>query len=273
MADSRKILFTDLDATLLSSDKTVSEGNLRAIGEMVRLGHKFVLASGRPLLSVLKIAGRYGWDAPGYYISSYNGGLVYDCGEKKDILVHSLGLEDVQFLLSEAHKAGLHAHTYDREHVVSLYDTPELNRYIKGIAMPKLVIDDLAKHFAGDPPIKAIVISYEGRERLSAFQKSVRGYTDGRLSYTFSNPNFLEYAHILSSKGASLTFLADFLGIPVENTIACGDEENDRSMIEAAGLGVVMQNGTDAVKNYADYITTADNDHDGIAEVINRFIL
>ena len=67
--------------------------------------------------------------------------------------------------------------------------------------------------------------------------------------------------------------MADFLGIPVENTIACGDEENDCSMIEAAGLGVVMQNGTDAVKNYADYITTADNDHDGIAEVIDRFIL
>ncbi|MBQ7562442.1 MAG: HAD family phosphatase [Lachnospiraceae bacterium] len=273
MADSKKLLFTDLDATLLSSDKTVSNGNLSAIGEMIKRGHKFVLASGRPLLSVLKIAEQYGWDGPGYYISSYNGGLVYDCGAKKDILIHSIALSDVRFLLTEAHKAGLHAHTYDREHVVSLYDTPELNRYIKGIRMPKLVVDDLEGHFAADPPIKAIVISYEGRERLSAFQKSVRDYTDGRLSYTFSNPNFLEYAHILSSKGASLSFLAEFLGIAMENTIACGDEENDLSMIEAAGTGVVMQNGTDAVKSHADYITTADNDHDGIAEVIYHFIL
>ncbi len=270
---SSKLLFTDLDETLLCSDKSISEGNLKAIREMVKEGHKFVLATGRPLKSALQIATRYGFDKNGYYISSYNGGLIYDCERGENLLTHAISIKDVRFLLTKAHEAGLHSHTYDSEHVVSLYDTPELNRYIKGISMPKLVINDLASHFEKNPPIKAIVISYEGKDRLEAFQKSVRSYTDGRLSHTFSNPNFLEYADIRSSKGLSLSFLADQLGIRIEDTIACGDEENDRSMIEAAGIGVVMKNGTEVMKKYADYVTKADNNHDAIKEVIHRFVL
>ena len=52
-----------------------------------------------------------------------------------------------------------------------------------------------------------------------------------------------------------------------------GDEENDITMIEAAAVGVCMANGRPAVKECADVITAQDNDHDGIAEVIDRFIL
>ena len=64
--------------------------------------------------------------------------------------------------------------------------------------------------------------------------------------------------------------LADILGIPVENTYAAGDEQNDISMIEAAGCGIAMANATDLVKASADVITTYDNDHDGLAEFIEK---
>ncbi len=58
-----------------------------------------------------------------------------------------------------------------------------------------------------------------------------------------------------------------------ENLMACGDGLNDRSMIAYAGVGVAMQNAEQPVKDCADYVTAADNDHDGVAEAVEKFIL
>ncbi len=268
----KKLLVTDLDGTLLSADKTISEENLKAIGQMVSAGHKFAFATGRPIQSALKISERYGFNTEGFYISSFNGGLIYDCGKKKDIFIQGMKKEDAKYILDKAHEAGIHAHTYDKTSVVSQYDTRELNRYIKGINMPKKVVRDITEYLTVDPN-KAIVISDEGREKLNEFRKSISSFSDGRFSYTFSNPIFLEYSNINASKGASLKYMADLFNIPIEDTLACGDEENDLSMVEAGGIGIVMANGTDYMKERADYVTKADNDHDAIAEVIRNFIL
>ena len=63
------------------------------------------------------------------------------------------------------------------------------------------------------------------------------------------------------------------LGLTRENLMACGDGLNDRSMIAYAGVGVAMQNAEQPVKDCADYVTTADNNHDGVAEAVEKFIL
>ena len=63
------------------------------------------------------------------------------------------------------------------------------------------------------------------------------------------------------------------MGLGRENLMACGDGLNDRSMIAYAGVGVAMQNAEGPVKAVADYVTAADNDHDGVAEAVEKFIL
>ena len=63
------------------------------------------------------------------------------------------------------------------------------------------------------------------------------------------------------------------LSIDIQNAYAAGDERNDISMIEAAGVGVAMKNAVEEAKAAADYITENDNNHDGIAEVIDKLIL
>ncbi len=73
-----------------------------------------------------------------------------------------------------------------------------------------------------------------------------------------------------AKKGNALKFLADYLKIPVEGTIAFGDGLNDVSMIEAAGLGIAMENSCKEVLDAADFVTT-DCDHDGVAEGIKKF--
>ena len=74
------------------------------------------------------------------------------------------------------------------------------------------------------------------------------------------------------SKGNAVAKLCEELGLTAENVMAIGDEENDISMIEFAGIGVAMENAVPAVKEAANEITV-DNDHDGVAKVIEKFAL
>ena len=63
------------------------------------------------------------------------------------------------------------------------------------------------------------------------------------------------------------------LSIPIADAVAAGDEANDISMLRAAGVGAAMCNGIQAAKEAADYVTQRDNNHDGIEEVIRKFML
>ena len=75
------------------------------------------------------------------------------------------------------------------------------------------------------------------------------------------------------NKGWAVEELCRRLGIPITDAVAAGDEANDISMLRAAGVGAAMCNGIPAAKEAADYVTQRDNNHDGIAEVIERFLL
>ena len=81
-----------------------------------------------------------------------------------------------------------------------------------------------------------------------------------------NSPFFIEAVPLGVAKDGSLAALLEHMGLGRENLMACGDGLNDRSMIEYAGVGVAMQNAEEPVKAVADYVTAADNDHDGVAE-------
>ena len=108
---------------------------------------------------------------------------------------------------------------------------------------------------------------------LVDFRAEMRKTTEGKLFDVFSKPEMLEFSHMQSNKGAAVKFMADFYKVPVADTIAVGDEENDCPMIEAAGVGVAMANASQVAKDIADYVTVNDNNHSGITEVIEKFVL
>lgn len=74
------------------------------------------------------------------------------------------------------------------------------------------------------------------------------------------------------NKGNGLLALAQYLGITREQIMACGDSDNDYSMIKAAGLGVAMENGLEEIKRIADKVTLS-NDQDGVAYAIEQWVL
>ena len=276
-----KLLFTDLDGTLLDDAKNISESDMASIHAMIAAGHKFVMTTGRPLTSVKRIAEKYGFLKPGYFLVSFNGGLIYDCGLGDSILTRRISVDQVKYIMDEAHKRGMHAHTYAGDLVVSEYETEQLKTYCRLMQMDYVVVDDIRKYY-GDkgpinvvvkPPIKVNVITPFEHSSLVDFRADMRTVTADKLFDVFSKPEMLEFSHMLSNKGAAVRYMADFYHEPIENTVAVGDEENDCPMIEAAGVGVAMANASEAAKAVADYVTERDNNHSGITEVIEKFIL
>ena len=274
-----KILFTDLDGTLLDDNKDISAEDMSAIRKMIDAGHKFVMTTGRPLTSVKKLASQYGFLEAGFYLVSFNGGLVYDCGEQKAILTRYIPVDEVKAIMDAAHACGMHAHTYSGDLVVSEYETEQLKTYCRLMQMDYVVVKDIREYYGEfinvvvKPPIKVNIITPFDHSSLESFRAEMRKTTAGKLFDVFSKPEMLEFSHMKSNKGDAVRFMADFYKVPMADTIAVGDEENDCPMIEAAGVGVAMANASPVVRNAADYVTERDNNHSGIAEVIQKFVL
>ncbi|WP_297701397.1 Cof-type HAD-IIB family hydrolase [uncultured Fibrobacter sp.] len=284
-----KLLFTDLDGTLLTDDKQILDVDMSAISKMLEEGHKLVLCTGRPLTSAKMLAKRYGFDRPGFFLVSFNGGLIYDYATEKSILTRRISVDDVKFIMDRAHECGMHAHTYAGDLVVSEHETEQLKTYCRIMQMDYLVVNDIREYFGSEgvtsglapnvpinvvvkPPIKVNIITPFDHGSLVDFRAEMRKTTAGKLFDVFSKPEMLEFSHLKSNKGDAVRFMADFYKVPLSSTIAVGDEENDCPMIEAAGVGVAMSNASEVAKKVANYVTVADNNHGGIAEVIQKFV-
>ena len=87
-----------------------------------------------------------------------------------------------------------------------------------------------------------------------------------------STPFYLEILNKTASKGNAITHLAEKMGLSLDQTMAIGDAENDRAMLEAVGNPVVMENGTPELKQIAKYITKS-NEESGVAHAIREWVL
>lgn len=267
-----KLLFVDLDDTLLNSDKSISKENLDAIDELLRAGHGFVINTGRPLLSAQKVADEYGFRKEGCYISAFNGSSIVKAKDYELIYSAGVNAEYGRLIFDKAISEGIHVHTYAKDCVVAQKETEMLKTYCDWVNVPYKIVPDAVGYVDGLLP-KIICADLTDHEMLENFRKKMAPLVEGKMYNIFSNPRLLEFGSLEASKGLAIEKLAKLLGVKIEDTVGAGDEENDIEMIKTAGTGVAMVNGINAVKEVADYITVNDNNNAGIAEVIHKFIL
>lgn len=267
-----KIVFSDLDGTLLCSDKSVSEGNRAAIDQATKAGHSFVIATGRPFESAKIISDSLGLTGEGCYIVSCNGGHVYDCYREKVLFSRQLRMQTVHGLFAFADEAGLYVQTYQDGEILTKAVTEELEWYASRTNLKTYARADVLEHLTREPN-KAIVIDLHDHARLERFLEKHAQWAKGKCRMFFSCPQYLEVVPEGISKQTGIHFLMDQLCADIADTIAVGDEANDIEMIKAAGIGVAVGNANPAAKEAADYVTKSSNDEDAIAEVIHRFVL
>ena len=272
MNTDTKILFTDLDGTLLNDQKQISARNLAAIHMALENGHKIVISTGRALASAKKQAETLGLIMPGCYIIAFNGACIYDIHEKKVIFSETIPLDYVYHLFEEAHKLNIHIQTYDDTQVLTESENDDLFRYCHNTGMEYKVISSVRSELIFSP-YKVLVIDYQHHEPLVQFQEQIRTWAEGKIDFYFSCNELLEIVAPDISKGNAIIRLCEQLQIPLEATISAGDADNDISMLQTTHTSVVMKNADPHMHAYATYITEQDNNHDGVAEAIYKFML
>lgn len=270
-----KILFVDLDDTLIRKDKTIPEENKTAIIKLLEQGHYFVVVTGKPIEIGRRVIKDLGLTMPGCYMVAFNGAVIYDCAADRVLSERTLPMDIVREILEEADREGIHVQTYQRNYILTREHNEELDFYLEHAKMEYKLVPDIFSCLEKEPN-KVIAISVDGQVSLQELKEKFQfkhPKMKERCSCFFSSDEYLEFCPKDVNKGLGVKYLSEFLNIPVENTVAVGDERNDIPMIEAAHVGVAVKNAFSELKQVADYITQKDHEHGAVAEVIERFIL
>lgn len=274
MITDKKIIFLDIDGTLMDDQKRVPPYNMCAIKEALEQEHKVVICTGRPLCSAKKLFPMLGLEGDGCYAITYNGALIYDIYNQKTLFKQTLPIEYVKYIFQKAKEHKVYMQTYSDDEVLCHNDTKEGQDYSTRLKIERAIVPDVFEAMQNEEPCKTLAIADGYNHKLlEDFREVFRDWAPGKVDIFFSCYEYLEFVPVGVSKGAAIRFLAEYLKIPMENTIAVGDAENDIPMIEAAGLGVAMKNASNEIKKYADYITELDNNQGGVGEVIHKYML
>jgi len=269
----KKILFLDLDGTLLTDSKDITLENMEAIQKAISLGHAVVITTGRPLASTKLLLERLGLTKPGCYAITANGAVIYDAHKKQNIFETGIKKEIVREAFDEAYKFHVHPQTYSRNKVLVEHDNREIQYYSRSIIMDYDVVERVEDAMDCEP-IKLLFIDLDDRSKLEAFRKHMEPYIQkNHLEVFFSCEQYLEMTPKGINKGSAIHFMSNYLQIPLEHTLAAGDAENDISMLTAVHTPCVMKNARPEMYQYGSYITERDNNHSGIAEIIEKFML
>lgn len=268
-----KLILSDLDETLLVNHH-VPEVNQKAVKFLKERNVKFVPATGRAYNMIGEILEELGtYQKENEYSICFNGGLIVENRDNHVLYFNGLSFEEAKELFDAgaAYDVCVLIFTMDCCYIFNA-DPDEVERKTVQKA-PFKVIDEYNMDFLKGDKIAKILYERRDMTYLKNIEQELSSIIDGRFAASYSSYRYLEFNPLGVNKGAALKWLADYLHIGIEETIAIGDNYNDTSMIEVAGLGVCVEGATDDIKEMSDYVTTVDYDQGAVKEVIEKFIV
>lgn len=266
-----KLITIDIDDTLVNTAKQVTPRVKAALQEATAQGVKVVLTTGRPLPGVQEYLDELGLNhQDDQYAITYNGGVVQTTNGE-ELGGKELAYSDYLRLREVADELGayLQVETIDAAYT----SAKEINYWASRenflIKMP-LIIKPVDEMDPNDHYVKFMFIGDEAD--IDSWRDALPADVKEAYYIVKSTPQHLEFMHKDATKGSGLLTLAAKLGIDQSETMALGDQQNDVTMIEAAGLGVAMGNAVPEVKAVADVETTTQN-ADGVGVAVEKWVL
>ncbi|ASA23987.1 Cof-type HAD-IIB family hydrolase [Paenibacillus donghaensis] len=240
-----RLLALDMDGTLLNDEQIITPETVKWIQKAVDAGVHVCLSTGRAFQSALPYAEQLGLQTP---MVTVNGSEVWRAPHE----VYRRSLMDPQLVsqmysIAKKYDIWFWAYSLDQVHKQDNWDGDVSGReWLK-----------FGYHTEDD----------ELRHKLLLLLQDMGG-----LEITNSSPHNLEINPLGVNKATGVEQVCQLLGINMSEVVAVGDSLNDLAVIQAAGLGVAMGNAQKTVKQEADAVV-ASNNEDGIAEVIQKYVL
>lgn len=271
-----KIVAVDMDGTLLNDDKHISDYNLEMINKAVNSGVKFVIASGRIPAGLKFYEDTVSKNQP---MICCNGSIILD-DNKQTIYSNCIDKESILKVIDVLREyKDTYYHFYSEDIIYGEQFDFAIEKFYKfnrktdrKLRMEIRIIGDAKEYIKNtNSDINKIVVVDKDLKYLDELRKRLDDIPG--IETTKSDISNIEIGSKGSNKGNGLRLLASHYDIPLEECIAIGNDENDISMIECAGLGVAVKNAREYIKGHAGYVTEKDNNNGAIGEVIEKFIL
>jgi Cof subfamily protein (haloacid dehalogenase superfamily) len=208
---------------------------------------------------------RAGLDDP---VVCYQGAVVADPTTGEFIRHVPVPLPQAREAIEAVTAAGFHLNAYVDDQLYVAEVTPEARSYADFQHLEIHAVGDLLAWLDRDP---TKLVAVGDPDALDELEAKLKPEFAGRLFISKSLPYFLEFAHPDVSKGSGLEFVAERLGFGPEETVACGDGENDRELLDWAGFGVAVANAHQDVLDRADLVVPS-VDEEGIAALFEAYL-
>jgi len=282
-----KLIASDMDGTLLNKDHEISEENLQALRLAQSRGVELAIATGRIYYNVDDYLKKAGLKAAvigtnGATVHTKEGEKIYEAPLEKEALIPLFAeLVRHQIYFTVFTENGKYGHKQGIDWLESDYErwknhwsakVQDITRFLT----PNKLTKDMARLFHDYQEIlelketiyKVVAFSFDPEKLENA--RAALG-DDERFHIVSSGKGNFEIMDCKATKGKGLETLAKHLQIPLQETVAIGDNYNDASMFQVAGISVAMGNAEPPVKAMADYVT-ATNEENGVALAIHRLL-
>lgn len=271
-----KMIGFDLDGTLLTDQKELGEYTVQILKRAVEEGIVILPITGRPLCGLPEeVTGLTGLR----YAITANGARILDL-KNADVLKEQLvSVETAEKILDilgnydslrEIYYDGTgYAEREKLEQIDHFFEEGPMAEYVRSTRQPvENLMDKFRKESREVDKVQGVFADLGEREAALDEIRKLEGVT-----ITGALHNNIEVNAAGVDKGNALLWLAQYLGIAPEETMAFGDGNNDITLLEKAGTGVAMKNGIEEVKHAADRITEKTNDEEGAAKFIETYVL
>uniref|UniRef100_UPI004049EF6F Cof-type HAD-IIB family hydrolase n=1 Tax=Fulvivirga sp. TaxID=1931237 RepID=UPI004049EF6F len=266
MIPQPKIVFIDIDGTLLNNHHQISEATTKAIKAATEKGIKVILATARPYYGADIFRKQLILTTP---IICFNGGLIID--EVGKVLVdHKIAVGQAKILTEIATSLNVNLIYLDAERSYALKNDQWLameeeltDKKSEVLSFERIAASWSERESTGPNKIMAV----GPPDQISALELKIKSVVGNELTVNISHPSYLENTNALASKQQGAAFLLEQFGFKNHEMVAIGDSFNDIDMLRFAGVGVAMGNAHDKVKQAADWVTKS-NDQDGVAHAL-----
>lgn len=274
-----KAIVLDIDGTLVTSNKTISEKTKKSLIQAQENGIKVILASGRPTRGMWHLAEELELHKFNGFLVSFNGARVTDCKTKEVLFDQTISAETSKAILEHLKSFTVIPMIYGDTH---LYVSDVYQNAVQTVDGVLNVVEYEARMcrflLCEQPDLAAFVEEPQNKVLIAGdplylqdVYQSIHAPFKDLTTGAFSTPFYFELTAKNIDKAFALNKVLEKQGIQAENVVSFGDGQNDRSIIEYAGMGVAMGNAMQEILHIADAITLS-NDEDGIAVFLEKYL-
>jgi len=255
----------DLDRTLIAEDAVLRPHTRDAIERVRAAGTHVIVVTGRMFQAVRPYLAAAQIDDP---VICYQGAVVADPLTGEFLLHVPIPLPEAREAMDAVIAAGFHLNCYVGDELYVAEETPEAHAYADLNKIDMHVVGDL-RAWLHEEPTKLVAVG--DPQALDELEAVLKPRFRGKLFVSKSLPHFLEFAHPEVSKGSGLTFVAERLGFTPAATVACGDGENDRELLDWAGFRVAVANAHPDILERADVVVPSVHE-EGVALLFDAYL-